>query len=208
MDDFYHAGQRQLQQEFQSTALADRLEKIIVQPTLDEDAQAFIQAQDHFFLTTVDASGFPTVSYKGGDAGFVCVTDAKTLLFPCFDGNGMWRSMGNIAAHDKIGMLFINMVEPHRVRVQGTARLIRDPEQLQQWQDVGLAVEVSITHCWINCPRYIHPMHKGQQSPHVPSAHRPTQPADWKSLEVVADVIPPEPHTLAQQNRQKTGPQS
>lgn len=136
----------------------------------------------------------------------MCVTDAKTLLFPCFDGNGMWLSMGNIAAHDKIGMLFINMVEPHRVRVQGTARLIRDPEKLQQWQDVGSAVEVTITHCWINCPRYIHPMHKGQQSSHVPSAHRPTQPADWKSLEVVADVIPPEPHTLAQQNHQKTAP--
>ena len=111
---FYQSGHRQLQEEFQSTALADRLEEIIVVPALDADAQAFISQQDHFFLTTVDADGFPTVSYKGGNSGFVQIVDETTLLFPCFDGNGMWLSMGNIADHPKIGMLFINTVEPHR----------------------------------------------------------------------------------------------
>ena len=124
MTDFYQPGQRQLQQEFQSTALADRLENIIVQSQLDEAAQAFIAAQDHFYLSTVDAQGFPTVSYKGGAPGFVQVVDATTLRFPCFDGNGMWLSMGNIADVGKIGMLFIDMVEPHRVRV----RLLRVQE--------------------------------------------------------------------------------
>jgi predicted pyridoxine 5'-phosphate oxidase superfamily flavin-nucleotide-binding protein len=196
MDNFYHAGHRQLQTEFQSQALADRLEEIIVQPTLDGDAQAFIEAQDHFFLTTVDTSGFPTVSYKGGNPGFVQVVDATTLLFPCFDGNGMWLSMGNILEHEKIGMLFINMVEPHRVRIQGTATLTREPSVLDQWQDVGLAVQVNISHTWINCPRYIHPMEKRHQSPHVPTREHITEAAEWKSLELVADVIPPEPHTL------------
>ena len=58
MADFYQSGHRQLQEEFQSTALADRLEEIIVVPALDADAQAFISQQDHFFLTTVDADGF------------------------------------------------------------------------------------------------------------------------------------------------------
>lgn len=196
MADFYHAGHRQLQTEFQSQALADRLEEIIVQPALDADAQSFIQAQDHFFLTTVDTSGFPTVSYKGGNPGFVRVVNETTLLFPCFDGNGMWLSMGNIVEHDKVGMLFINMVTPHRIRVQGTATLTRDPRILDYWQDVGLAVQVNITHTWINCPRYIHPVDKRSQSPHVPAAEHVTEPAEWKSLELVADVVPPEPHTI------------
>ena len=120
-------------------------EEIIVVPAPDADAQAFISQQDHFFLTTVDADGFPTVSYKGGNSGFVQIVDETTLLFPCFDGNGMWLSMGNIADHPKIGMLFINTVEPHRIRIQGNARLIRDPDVLARWKDVGLAVEVSLT---------------------------------------------------------------
>jgi len=196
MKDFYHAGHRQLQTEFQSQALADRLEEIIVQPALDTDAQAFIEAQDHFFLTTVDTSGFPTVSYKGGNPGFVRVVDETTLLFPCFDGNGMWLSMGNIIEHDKVGMLFINMVNPHRIRIQGTATLTRDPSILDHWQDVGLAAQVKLTHTWINCPRYIHPVDKRNQSPHVPAPEHITEPAEWKSLELVADVVPPEPHTI------------
>ena len=160
MSDFYQSGHRALQQEFESTALADRLEELIVQPALDADAQAFIQAQDHFFLTTVDKDGFPTVSYKGGNEGLIQVVDPTTLRFPCFDGNGMWLSMGNIDDTGKVGLLFINMVEPNRIRVQGMARLVRDPQVLNQWPDVALAVEVSITNTWINCPRYIHPMAK------------------------------------------------
>ena len=196
VSDFYQSGHRTLQQEFDSTALADRLEDIIVQPALDADAQAFVQAQDHFFLTSVDQDGFPTVSYKGGNAGLVQVVDPVTLRFPCFDGNGMWLSMGNIADTSKVGLMFINMVEPHRIRVQGTAQLVRDPQVLKQWKDVALAVEVSITRTWINCPRYIHPMAKLGQSKHVPRDGHQTEPAQWKSLEIIADVVPPQPHEL------------
>jgi hypothetical protein len=136
------------------------------------------------------------VSYKGGHTGFVHVQDETTLLFPCFDGNGMWFSMGNIADHGKIGMLFINTIEPHRLRVHGTARLVRDPEVLARWKDVGLAVEVTLTRTWINCPRYIHPMEKRGQSHHVPSEERDTEPAEWKSLDLVADVVPLQPHEV------------
>ena len=104
--------------------------------------------------------------------------------------------MGNIADHGKIGMLFINTVEPHRLRVHGTARLVRDPDVLARWKDVGLAVEVSLTRVWINCPRYIHPMEQRGQSQHVPSDERDTEPAEWKSLDLVADVVPPQPHEI------------
>ena len=128
MTDFYHSGHRALQQEFESTALAKRLEELIVRPELDAEAQAFIQNQDHFFLTTVDQKGFPTVSYKGGNQGFVQVVNETTLRFPCYDGNGMWLSMGNIADTSKVGMLFINMLKPHRIRLQGQACLLRDAE--------------------------------------------------------------------------------
>ena len=196
MADFYQPGHRALQHEFESTALADRLETLIVRPELDAEAQAFIEQQDHFFLSTLGVDGFPTVSYKGGDTGFVKIDDPKTLRFPCFDGNGMWLSMGNIADHDKVGLLFINAVTPHRVRIHGVAKLVRDPAVLKRWKDVGLAVEVKIQSAWINCPRYIHPMEKRGQSPHVPSAEWETAPADWKALEVVADVLPPEPHKV------------
>lgn len=70
MADFYQAGHRALQEEFKSAALADRLREVIVRPALDADAQTFIEQQDHFFLSTLGADGFPTVSYKGGGCRF------------------------------------------------------------------------------------------------------------------------------------------
>ncbi|WP_252405354.1 pyridoxamine 5'-phosphate oxidase family protein, partial [Escherichia coli] len=68
----------------------------------------------------------PTVSYKGGGPGFVTVVDAATLAFPGYDGNGMFYSMGNIEGQAKVGLLFIDFETPHRVRVQGHARMLRD----------------------------------------------------------------------------------
>ena len=38
MADFYQSGHRALQQEFESTALADRLETLIVRPELGGEA--------------------------------------------------------------------------------------------------------------------------------------------------------------------------
>src|SRR5690606_3046802 len=83
---------------------------------------AFIEARDFFFLSTVDPNGRPTVSYKGGAPGFVSVRD-NTLVFPCYDGNGMFLSVGNIEGNPNVGLLFMDFQTPRRLRVQGTARI-------------------------------------------------------------------------------------
>jgi hypothetical protein len=108
----------------------------------------------------------------------------------------MWLSMGNIDGQGKIGMLFLDSVNPHRVRVQGTAELVRDAEILSQWPEVGLAVRVSIANTWINCPRYIHPMQQMRLAEHVPRAAVETVEAEWKSIPLVADVLPKPPHKV------------
>jgi len=196
MSTIYDSEHRALQDEFQSRNLADRLEELIIKDHLDEQAIEFVSSRDFFFLSTVDQAGFPTVSHKGGDIGLVKVIDNKTLVFPYFDGNGMWLSMGNIAGQTKLGMLFIDMENPHRLRVQGTAKLVRDTEILSLWPEVGLAAQISITQTWINCPRYIHPVKRLNTAPHVPKVGEETPPAEWKSFEPITDVVPPFPHTF------------
>lgn len=79
----------------------------------DQD-RAFIESRDMFFLSTVDPEGRPTVSYKGGAPGFIRIAD-NVLTFPCYDGNGMFYSMGNLAVAPKVGMLFIDFEKPIRV---------------------------------------------------------------------------------------------
>lgn len=196
---FYGDSHRALQDEFATTRLADRLESLIVRQTFDDPARGFVEAADFFFLSTVDQNGFPTVSHKGGDPGFVKVTSPSTLLFPCYDGNGMYFSMGNLATHAQVGLLFINFETPHRLRIQGRAELTRAPEVLALWPEVALAVTIEITNMWINCPRYIHRMQKLESSEFVPREGRETPQPEWKSMDVLKDVVPAPAHTINKQ---------
>ena len=193
---FYGPGHRALQETFRSRDLADRLEAVSVVDALDDAAQAFIAARDFFFLSSVDTGGFPTVSYKGGDAGFVKVVSPTELLVPMYDGNGMFYSTGNIADDPKIGLLFINFEAPHRVRVKATAELTREPDVLALWPEVGLAARIHVVQAWINCPRYIHPMKKLEAAAHVPRENVQTPAAEWKSYPGIEDVVPPPPHEI------------
>ena len=72
----------------------------------------FIESRDMFWLATVDANGRPQCQYKGGAPGFVRVIDPKTIVFPSYDGNGRYHSMGNISATSHIGMLFLDFETP------------------------------------------------------------------------------------------------
>src|SRR5579864_2621045 len=119
MSDIYSPQHRGLQQRFDTVRLADRIDELVVRPTLPDDSKAFIETRDMFFLTTIDHRGYPTCSYKGGTPGFVRVVEPKTIAFPSYNGNGMFLSMGNIAGNHKVGMLFIDFEMPHRVRVHG-----------------------------------------------------------------------------------------
>ncbi len=65
----YGDAHRALQDEFGTTRLADFLDKHHVQRTIGDQDRAFIESRDMFFLSTVDAEGNPTVSYKGGPTG-------------------------------------------------------------------------------------------------------------------------------------------
>ncbi len=126
MSTFYGDEQRALQDQFDSRTLADTLEAVIVQPAIDDEAKAFIESRAFFFLSTVNHEGHPTVSHKGGAPGFVRVLDPTTLVFPSYDGNGMFLSMGNIAGDGRIGLLFIDFDTPHRVRVHANATVSAD----------------------------------------------------------------------------------
>lgn len=189
MSQLYGQQHRQLQQEFNSEPLADRVSEAIVTDTVTDEHRAFIESRDFFFLSTVDHRGFPTCSHKGGDVGFVKVLDDKTLAFPSLNGNGMYLSMGNIDAHKKVGMLFIDFETPHRVRVHGTAELSRDPADLALFHEAELVVKVTIEDMFQNCPRYIHRYKRLSQSGYVPKTERTTPLPVWKRIDAMQDVL-------------------
>ena len=76
--------------------------------------------------------------------GFVRITGPGELTFPSYDGNGMFKSFGNISVNPPVGLLFIDMGEkPRRVRVNGQARIGRDDPLMAQFIGAQLLVRVT-----------------------------------------------------------------
>ena len=190
MTDFYHRGNRELQDAFGTRPLADRVNELIIQPEIGDEEREFITSRNMFFISTVDPDGQPTVSYKGGETGFIRVLDSKTIAFPLYDGNGMFLSAGNMTASPNVGLLFIDFENPHRLRLHGKATVSADDELMDSYHEAQLIVRVAVTNTFINCPRYIHPATSDEQSIYVPVEGKETPDPEWKSWEVVADVLP------------------
>jgi predicted pyridoxine 5'-phosphate oxidase superfamily flavin-nucleotide-binding protein len=200
MSDIYNEQHRALQQMFDTSRLADRVEELIVRPELPDDAKAFIESRDMFFLTSVDHRGYPTCSYKGGAPGFVRVVDPGTIAFPSYNGNGMFLSMGNILTTNKVGMLFMDFETPHRVRVHGVADIDRNDPLRVEFVGAELVVRVKITETFINCPRYIHRYQRVQTSKYAPQAGCEAPPApQWKRIDAIQDVLPARERDMAEQ---------
>ena len=186
----YHDGNRSWQDRFETRRLADRLVERTVRATIDADDREFIVARDMFFLATADEHGFPQCSYKGGDPGFVRVLDESTIAFPCYDGNGMFLSMGNVLANPRVGLLFIDFERPSRLRLNGVASIDANDPLVAEYERAQFVVRVHTTHVFPNCPRYIHKLELVERSRFVPrQACEPPVP-DWKRREWAQDVLP------------------
>jgi predicted pyridoxine 5'-phosphate oxidase superfamily flavin-nucleotide-binding protein len=143
-----------------------------------------------FFLATADAEGWPDCSYKAGLPAFVRVLDRQSLAFPSYDGNGMFRSLGNLMVNPQVAMLFIDFEHPRRLRVQGRASLRHDDPLLAEFKGAQCVVRMQAQRIFPNCPRYIHRMQRLEFSPHAPSADHEPPAAEWKRFEMFCDVLP------------------
>ena len=186
----YHEGHRRLQDQFDSRRIADRLEQVTMHGAFTEKDRALIEKSPMFFLATADADGWPDCSYKGGQPGFVRVVDESTLAFPSYDGNGMFRSLGNVLMNPKVGMLFVDFENPNRMRINGVASLHDDDKLLSSFEGAQLIVRVRAERIFPNCPRYIHKMQVVEHSVYSPRpGHVPPVP-EWKQMDVFRDYLP------------------
>jgi uncharacterized protein len=186
---FYHEASRSLQDRFDTRRLADRLVEVTVGDSIHEGLAGWIESSDMFFLSTVDPDGQPTVSYKGGDPGFVRVPDEKTVAWPNYDGNGMYLSMGNLSATGKVGLLFIDFERPNRVRIHGRASIHNKDPLMKEFPEAQFIVRVAVEKVFPNCPRYIHRMKLEERSEFVPREGCETPIPGWKQAPWARDVL-------------------
>jgi uncharacterized protein len=192
MSIMYHDGNRRLQDAFDSRRISDRLEEKLTRTAFSADDKAFIESVIYFFLATADADGKPDCSFKGGPAGFVRITAPDELAFPDYDGNGMFKSLGNLDVNANVGLLFIDMHgRPRRLRVNGAATISRDDPLLATTVGAQLIVRVKARAIFPNCPRYIPKLQLVEPSSYTPLPGRdPVEPA-WKGFADFKDCIHP-----------------
>ena len=191
MDPTYHEGMRRLQDLRETRPLADRLEKVTMRAAFTEEDQAFIRRCRMFFVATADTRGQPDCSYKGGLPGFVRVLDDRTLAIPDYDGNGQYRTWGNVLVNARVGLLFIDFETPKRLRVNGTAVVSAEDPLLPEIPGAVFVVRVKAERIFPNCPRYIHKMQLVEESVYAPREnYTPPVPA-WKTFDAFRDALPP-----------------
>lgn len=189
MSDYYNNTHRDLHDAFDSRRLADTIEEKMISSELGEREMRFITTADMFFLSTMDKRGFPTVSYKGGEPGFVKVLDPSTIAFPIYDGNGMFYSAGNIGSRAQVGLLFIDFVTPRRMRLHGTAQISSGDPLINECKEAQLIVRVEIEDAFLNCARYIHKFSREDLSDYAPREGHDTAIPLWKHMDFAEPLL-------------------
>ncbi len=191
----FHDGHRTLQDRFDGRRVADALEKHRRLEAFGPEDVALIEGAAFFFLATAH-DGAVDCSYKGGPPGFVRVTGATTLEWPDFDGNSMYRSLGNILRSPGVGMLFLRMDGTStKLRVNGQATLADTHPRLADYPGAKMMIAVEAREIFPNCPRYVPDMRNDTPSPYLPQTGETLARPVWKERDYIRGILPDQdPH--------------
>jgi uncharacterized protein len=129
--------------------------KVKLRTEIDETAREFIERSPFVVVATCDADGRLDASPKGDPPGFVHVIDSTTLAIPERKGNSLGFGPRNVLATGRIGLIFMVPGQRETYRVNGTARLTRDPELLDRLAVIGkpalMATVVGVEEAFFHC---------------------------------------------------------
>jgi PPOX class probable FMN-dependent enzyme len=127
------------------------------QETLGVHAREFIRRSPFLCIGTQDLNGRADVSPRGDPPGFVRTLDERTLAIPDRPGNNRLDSLSNIIVNPKVGVLFIIPGFDDTLRVNGSARLVTDPEILHPMtvnhRVPTLAIVVEVREVFMHCAK-------------------------------------------------------
>jgi predicted pyridoxine 5'-phosphate oxidase superfamily flavin-nucleotide-binding protein len=111
---------------------------------LSPGQRARIAAADTFFLATAHPTAGADVSHRGGRPGFVRAVDERRVTWPDYQGNMMFMSLGNIAAHPRAGLLFVDFGTGDVLQLTGTARIEWDADRRAEFPAAERVLEVDV----------------------------------------------------------------
>jgi uncharacterized protein len=126
---------------------------------LDRHCAAFIALAPFATLATADVEGWPDVSPRGGDPGFVRVLDEHRLALPDRPGNNRIDSLKNVAVNPRVALLFLVPGIEETLRVYGTATVQAPEEVGTDLTEFGRpprsVLVVSVTRAFFQCAKSV-----------------------------------------------------
>ena len=117
--------------------------------------QKWIESADTFFVASYHSSRGVDVSHRGGNPGFIQISDRQTLRIPDYDGNGMFNTLGNLIIDPRAGLIFIDFERSRTLQLSGRATVLWDLEnhdhptggtkrywnfKIEQWLETDLPI--------------------------------------------------------------------
>ena len=122
---------------------------------LDRHARHFIGLSPFVIVASADAEGRCDATPRGDGPGFVAVLSDTSLAIPDRVGNRRVDTMMNVAANPQVGLIFLVPGIDETLRVNGRARLVRDPALLGSMEVRGrqpvAALEVAVEEVFFHC---------------------------------------------------------
>ena len=124
---------------------------------IDAHCARFIALSPFVVIASGDVQGVLDASPRGGDPGFVRVTNARTLLIPDSPGNNRLDTLTNIIATGRVGLLFMIPGVDETLRVNGRARLNDDASILVTFAEdkrtPKLVIEITVIDAYLHCAK-------------------------------------------------------
>ena len=98
---------------------------------LTPEQENLIRSADTFFVASFHSSRGVDVSHRGGNPGFVRLSDRQVLRIPDYIGNGMFNTLGNLAVNPRAGLIFIDFQHSRTLQLVGKANILWDIEDLE-----------------------------------------------------------------------------
>jgi len=126
---------------------------------VDRHCRSFIELSPFAVLSTADADGWPEVSPRGGDPGFVKVLDEHRLVLPDRQGNNRVDSLRKVTANPKVALLFFVPGIEETLKVFGTTELLAadalDLDLTEFGRQPRSVLLIEVQRAYFQCPKAV-----------------------------------------------------
>lgn len=112
--------------------------------TLPSKWQNPIADADTFFIASWHPESGADASHRGGNPGFIQLSNHQKLIFPDYVGNNMFNTLGNLVAYPQTGLLFLDFEGGNALQITGKVEIIWNQSEVASFSGGQRLIEFKV----------------------------------------------------------------